>query len=169
MRYPMPSTASGTALLIAARTCSSFGRTASGCAAMYLSTDLGTLFFIPLILWFRIRFRSPITVWPSGSSGDPFHTASVLPFIELCRMQRWGLTWTCSRLCAEVPAGVNSRDTGVEEIAGQHPVAWPRFPQNFGPPPIRTFGEQRSVRTLDEVSELTMSATPTFALLVRVI
>ena len=98
MRYPMPSTASGTALLIAARTCSSFGRTASGCAAMYSSTDFGTLFFIPLILWFRIRFRSPITVWPSGSSGDPFHTASVLPFIELCRMQRWGLTWTCSRL-----------------------------------------------------------------------
>src|ERR1035438_1935998 len=43
-------------------------------------------------------------------------------------------TWTYSRLCAEVPAGVNSRDTGVEEIAGQHPVAWPRFPQNFGPP-----------------------------------
>src|SRR5262245_35600542 len=48
MRYPMPSTASGTALLIAARTCSSFGRTASGCAAMYSSTDLGTLSFIRL-------------------------------------------------------------------------------------------------------------------------
>ena len=30
MRYPMTSTASGTAALIAARTCSSFGRTASG-------------------------------------------------------------------------------------------------------------------------------------------
>src|SRR5713101_7738060 len=56
MRYPMPSTASGTALLIAARTCSSFGRTASGCAAMYSSTDLGTLCFIPLILCFGIRF-----------------------------------------------------------------------------------------------------------------
>src|SRR5262245_15090917 len=51
----MPSTASGTALLIAARTCSSFGRTASGCAAMYSSTDLGTLCFISLILCFGVR------------------------------------------------------------------------------------------------------------------
>src|SRR3954451_16106075 len=46
MRYPIPSTASGTAFLMAARTCSSFGRNASGCAAMYSSTDLGTLCFV---------------------------------------------------------------------------------------------------------------------------
>src|SRR3954468_18497577 len=46
MRYPIPSTASGTAFLMAARTCSSFGRNASGCAAMYSSTDLGMLCFI---------------------------------------------------------------------------------------------------------------------------
>src|ERR1019366_6202447 len=39
-----------TALLIAARTCSSFGRSASGCAAMYSSTDFGTLCFIHLIV-----------------------------------------------------------------------------------------------------------------------
>src|SRR5215468_7843945 len=56
MRYPMPSTASGTALLIAVRTCSCFGRTASGWAAMYSSTDLGTLCFMSLILCPRIWF-----------------------------------------------------------------------------------------------------------------
>src|SRR6185437_6449176 len=48
--YPMPSTASGTAFLIAARTCSSFARIASGCAARYSSTDLGTPLFISVIL-----------------------------------------------------------------------------------------------------------------------
>src|ERR1700719_4477233 len=51
----MPSTASGTALLIAARTCSSFGRSALVCAAMCSSTDFGTLCFIPLILCFGMR------------------------------------------------------------------------------------------------------------------
>src|SRR5258708_36196476 len=56
MRYPMPSTASGTALLIAARTCSSLGRITSRCAAMYSSTDFGTLGFIPLILCFGMQF-----------------------------------------------------------------------------------------------------------------
>src|ERR1700692_1043593 len=61
MRYPMASTAFGTALLIAARTCSSFGRTASGCAAMYSSTDFGTLCFIPLILRLAQR-RSAVPV-----------------------------------------------------------------------------------------------------------
>jgi hypothetical protein len=51
-------TASGTALLIAARTCSSFGRTASGCAAMYSSTDEGTLCFIPsFYVVVRMRFH----------------------------------------------------------------------------------------------------------------
>src|SRR5258708_5481309 len=64
MRYPMPSTASGTALLIAPRTCSSFGRSASGCAAMYSSTDFGTLCFIPLILCFGMRFF--LAVYRSG-------------------------------------------------------------------------------------------------------
>src|ERR1022692_4254515 len=84
----MPSTASGTALLIAARTCSSFGRTASGCAAMYSSIDLGTLCFIPSFYVSTCGFSSPISVWPSTPSGDPFHTGSVLLCIELFCMER---------------------------------------------------------------------------------
>src|ERR1022692_2982347 len=88
IRYPMPSTASGTALLIAARTCSSFGRTASGCVAMYSSIDLGTLCFIPSFYVSTCGFSSPISVWPSTPSGDPFHTGSVLLCIELFRMER---------------------------------------------------------------------------------
>src|SRR5690349_19509059 len=47
MRYPMHSTASGTAFRIAARTFSSFVRTASGCPAIYSSTDWGAVRFIP--------------------------------------------------------------------------------------------------------------------------
>src|SRR5438105_14673776 len=77
----MPSSASGTALLIAARTCSSFGRTASGCAAMYSSTDLGTPFFIPVILCFGMWL---------------FHTDIRLA-TELCCMERiLGPTWARS-------------------------------------------------------------------------
>src|SRR5881392_1347550 len=51
----MPSSASGTALLITARTCWSFGRISSRCAAMYSSTDFGIPFFIPVILCFGMR------------------------------------------------------------------------------------------------------------------
>ena len=87
IRYPMPSTASGTALLIAARTCSSFCRTASGCAAMYSSTELGTLCFIPSFYVSACVVSSPISAWPATSCGDPFHTPSVLS-IELCCMER---------------------------------------------------------------------------------
>ena len=32
---------------------------------------------------------------------------------EVCFVE---VTWTCSRLCAEVPADVNSRDAGLEEM-----------------------------------------------------
>src|SRR5689334_13176071 len=55
----MPSTASGTAFRIAARTCSSLGRTASGWAAMYSSTELGTPDFILLILRFDTLWTKP--------------------------------------------------------------------------------------------------------------
>ncbi len=65
------------ALLIAARTCSSFGRSTSGCAAMYSSTDFGTLCFIPLILCFGMRVFLAVIHPDSSLSGDPFHTASV--------------------------------------------------------------------------------------------
>ena len=58
----------GPPLLIASRTCSSFGRTASGCAAMYSSTDLGTLCFIHLILCFGSGSSSPELV-PRASFG----------------------------------------------------------------------------------------------------
>jgi hypothetical protein len=76
MRYAMPSTASGTALLMAARTCSSLGRTASGWAAMYLSTEFGMFCFIRLILCFGLCCFVPDIRLPT-SSGDPFHTASI--------------------------------------------------------------------------------------------
>src|ERR1700733_6856037 len=77
MRYPIPSTASGTALLIVARTRSSFGRPPSGGAAIYSSTDFGTLCFIPLILCFGMRFFLAVIRLASNFSGDIFHTASV--------------------------------------------------------------------------------------------
>src|SRR5580698_5655781 len=64
MRYPIPSTASGTALLIVARTCSSFGRTASGCAAIYSSTDFGMLCFIA-------SFYVSASLWPPISPALP--------------------------------------------------------------------------------------------------
>src|ERR1700722_10086330 len=76
MRYPMPSTACGTALLIAARTCSSFGRSTSDCAAMYSSTDFGTLCFISLILCLGMRFFLAVIRLASSFSGDTFHTGS---------------------------------------------------------------------------------------------
>src|ERR1700719_75287 len=66
MRYPMPSTASGTALLIAARTCSSFGRSTSDCAAMYSSTDFGTLCFIPHSIFRRAVFPRPMAMMQVG-------------------------------------------------------------------------------------------------------
>src|SRR5580698_9980819 len=64
MRYPIPSTASGTALLIVARTCSSFDRTASGCAAIYSSTDFGMLCFIA-------SFYVSASLWPPISPALP--------------------------------------------------------------------------------------------------
>src|SRR5580765_8280103 len=64
----MLSTASGTALRIAARTCSSFDRNASGCAAMYSSTDLGTLCFIPLILCADVQCGGGLGNGPLGAS-----------------------------------------------------------------------------------------------------
>src|SRR5215831_5013344 len=89
MRYPMTSTACGTALLIAVRTCSSFGRTASGCAAMYSSTDLGTLCFIPLILCFSTRFfLADIRLALSLRQRSLPHLPALLLFIELCCMER---------------------------------------------------------------------------------
>src|SRR5689334_9033965 len=58
MRYPITSSASGTAFLIVARTCSSFGRTTSGCAAMYSSTDFGTAgLLMPVPLRHPASFR----------------------------------------------------------------------------------------------------------------
>ena len=33
-------------------------------------------------------FSSPISLWPSSSSGDPFHTANMLLFIDLWCMER---------------------------------------------------------------------------------
>jgi hypothetical protein len=64
--YPIPSTASGTARLIAARTCSNLGPNASGCAAMYLSTAFGTGPFIPL---FYVSAR-PEEVASGGRQSD---------------------------------------------------------------------------------------------------
>src|SRR4051794_19368997 len=78
----MPSTASGTAFLIAARTCSSLGRTASGCAAMYSSTDVATasfirLFYVPRRLGpkKRIAVIEMPAVAHAGkdAGGDAFH------------------------------------------------------------------------------------------------
>jgi len=49
-------------------------------------------------------FSSLISLWPSSSSGDPFHTADVLLFIDLWCMERClGTNLTRSHRPAEVP------------------------------------------------------------------
>src|SRR5262245_22878847 len=87
MRYPMPSAASGTALRIAARTCSSFGLTTSGWAAMYSSTDLGTLYFMPLILCSACGFSSPSGfpyVRRALRHGQPRSSSSTVEYSDVC-------------------------------------------------------------------------------------
>src|SRR5215813_11312875 len=87
MRYPMPSAASGTALRIAARTCSIFGLTASGWAAMYSSTDLGTLYFMPLILCSACGFSSPSGfpyVRRPLRHGQPPSSSSTVEYSDVC-------------------------------------------------------------------------------------
>src|SRR5215469_11831711 len=84
----MPSTAFGTALVIAEHTCSSFGRTASGCAAMYSSTDLGTLCFMFLILCSGIRFFLAIRLALHFLRRSLPQLPALLLFIERCCMER---------------------------------------------------------------------------------
>jgi hypothetical protein len=102
MRCPTPSTASGTALLIAARTCWSLCRTASDWAAMYSSTDLGTHFVVSVILWFGMR----LLLADSTSSGDRFLNApSMLLFRVPLRGRRQETFVRSWRLCTYAGIG----------------------------------------------------------------
>ena len=79
-------------------------------------------------------------LWPGKSSRTRYCLLEPRGGLSATRKE---VTWTYSRLCAEVPAGVNSRDTGFWEVSVRCGCLWLMLRQGSLTTSFITIGEER--------------------------